>query len=114
MHNQIHLVPAGFASDLVRNEITEILRPYLRYVEGWQLRASYLGAQLAVHPDGSDEHELAQKRIDELSAEIESHRRYLVDEAERLPPDDRVDVTIDELAQLLERISDSAGDRRSY
>jgi hypothetical protein len=104
MHNQIHPASAGFANNLVRSEITQILQPYLRYVEGWQLRSSYLRAQLAVHPEGSDEHDLACRRLGELRREIESHRRFLAGEAGRLPPDDRIDATIDELARLLERL----------
>jgi hypothetical protein len=104
MHNQIHLAAAGPANRLARNEITRILQPYLRYVEGWQLRSSYLRAQLAVHPEGSDEYELAHRRLGELRGEIETHRHYLAGEAERLPPDDRIDMTIDELARLLERL----------
>ena len=101
MHNQIHLVPAGLARDLVRDEITDLLDPYLRYIEGWQLRAAYLNAQLDLHPVGSNEHDLAQKRMDELRAEIEASRRYLADQADRLPPDERIDATIGELAELL-------------
>ncbi|WP_423067107.1 hypothetical protein [Devosia sp. CN2-171] len=101
MHNQIHPVPPGLADHLVRNEITEIIHPYLRYIEGWQLRMSYLRAQLATHPAGSDEHDLAEKRLLELLDEVDASRQYLVVETNRLPPDDRVDTTLDEIDGFL-------------
>src|SRR6218665_2549703 len=104
MHDQIHIAPPGVADALLRNQTTEIISPYLRYIEGWQLRASYLRAQLSVHPPGSDENALAEKRLGELRREIVSNRRFLADEAIRLPPDDRLDATLDELDVLLASI----------
>ncbi len=101
MRNHLHPAPGELANGLVRNAITEIVHPYLRYVEGWQLRASYLRAQLAVHPGGSSEHDLARRRMAQLRLEIEVHRRYLAEEAERLSPDERIDAVIAELDQLL-------------
>ena len=101
MHNQIHVEPSGLRNVLVRTEITELVHPYLRYVEGWQLRSSYLRAQLSRHRPGSVQHDLADRRLSELRAEIEIHRELLVGAASRLPPDDRIDATLDELDALL-------------
>ena len=101
MHNQIHLVPPGLTDALVRNDLTEMIHPYLRYIEGWQLRMSYLRAQLSTHPIGSDEHDLAERRLAELRSEVDASREYLVSEAGRLLPDDRVDSTLDKLDRLL-------------
>lgn len=101
MHNQIQVVPAGLTDALARNELSELIRPYLRYVEGWQLRASYLRAQFSVHPAGSSEHELAERRLGELRREIRASRAHLLADTSRLPPDDRVDVVIEELDGLL-------------
>jgi hypothetical protein len=109
MHNQIHLVPSGPTDALVRNEITEIIFPYLRYIEGWQLRLSYLRAQLSTHPISSDEHDLAKRRLAELRGEVDASRDYLVAETSRLPPDDRIDATLDELEQLLTLVRAAAG-----
>ncbi len=108
MHNQIQPTARGVADALLRNATTEIIEPYLRYVEGWQLRAGYLRAQLSVHSPGSDEHDLAARRLDDLRAEIAAHRRYLVEGTSDLPPDDRVDATLDELDGLLRSISRAA------
>lgn len=105
MHNQIQLTSAGAVDALVRSEVSAITQPYQRYLEGWQLRATYLGAQLAVHPVHSDEHDLALRRLAELRAEIEANRDYLVVETSRLPPDDLVDATLDELDELLATVS---------
>jgi hypothetical protein len=65
------------------------------------LRASYLAAQFSVHPTGSDEHELAERRLIELRREIVAGRTHLVIETSRLPPDDRVDAALDEMDTLL-------------
>ena len=108
MHNQIHLTPPGVADALLRNQTTEIINPFLRYIEGWQLRASYLRAQLSVHTRGSEESALAEKRLGELRREIVSNRNFLAAEAIRLPPDDRLDATLDELDVLLRSISRAA------
>ena len=105
MHNQIHPTARGVADALLRNRASEIVEPYLRYVEGWQLRASYLAAQLSVHAPGSGEHDLAARRLDDLRAEIAAHRRLLIDQTSVLPPDARVDATVDELDELLRSIS---------
>lgn len=101
MHNQIQLAPAGPADALIADDASTITRPYRRYIEGWQLRATYLTEQLAVHAAGSDAHDLAQSRLAELIREIEANRDYLVLETSRLPPDDLVDATLDELDELL-------------
>ncbi|MBN9315577.1 MAG: hypothetical protein J0I99_07565 [Devosia sp.] len=105
MHDQIQLVPAGVADALVRNELTDIIPPLLRYIEGWQLRSSYLKGQLAVHPPGSEEYGLAQRRTEELRREIEAHRRHLIRETAQLPPDDRIDGLLQEMDGLLLAIS---------
>lgn len=101
MHNQIHLLPPGPGNAVARSQINEIVHPFLRYVEGWQLRCSYLRAQFSVHRQGSVEHDLAERRLYELRTEIEIHREFLVSETSRLPPDDRIDATLDELDELL-------------
>jgi hypothetical protein len=108
MHNQIHPAPRGLTHALLRNRASEIIEPYLRYVEGWQLRLGYLRAQLSVHTPGSDEHDLAARRLEELRAEIASHRNFLIDETSTLPPDDRADAILDELDGLLRSISRAA------
>jgi hypothetical protein len=109
MHDQIHPVPPGLTDPLVRNAITEIIHPYLRYIEGWQLRMSYLRAQLAAQPAGSDEHDLAEKRLAELLCEVDASREYLVAEANRLPPDDRVENALDEIEWLLASVRAATG-----
>ena len=105
MHNQIQLASAGAIDALVRSDVSAITQPYQRYLEGWQLRATYLGAQLAVHPANSDQHDLALRRLAELRAEIAANRDYLVVEISRLPSDDLVDATLDELDELLAAVS---------
>jgi hypothetical protein len=105
MHNQIQLTSAGPIDALVRSEISAIAQPYQRYLEGWQLRATYLGTQLAAHPVNSNEHDLALRRLEELRAEIEANRDYLVVETSGLPPDDLVDTTLDSLDELLATVS---------
>ena len=108
MHNQIHLVPAGVANALMRGEISAITQSYQRYREGWQLRATYLTEQLALHPAGSDAHDLAETRLAELRSEIAVSREYLVAETSRLPSDDLVDAILDELDELLATVSGAA------
>ena len=105
MHNTIHLVPPGLAGALVRNAVADLLQPYLRYVEGWQLRLGYLGGQLTTQPVATQEYDIALKRLEELRREIESSRRALVMDASQLPPDERIEVTRAELEQLLADIS---------
>jgi len=105
MHNQIHLVSAGPADALIESQAAAITQAYRRYLEGWQLRATYLSEQLALHAAGSDAHDLARARLGELRAEIAANRDYLVVETGRLPPDDLVDATLDELDELLATIS---------
>lgn len=109
MHNQIHLAPPGRPDPLVRNAITETIHPYLRYIEGWQLRMSYLRAQLTTHSAGSDEHDLAEKRLVELLGEVDASRQYLVAETNRLPPDDRVDTTLYEIERLMVAVRAATG-----
>ncbi|HEV2514771.1 MAG TPA: hypothetical protein VGV07_05950 [Devosia sp.] len=101
MHNQIQLAYAAPADALIESQSAAITQPYRRYIEGWQLRATYLTGQLAHHGRGSDPHELALRRLAELRAEIAANRDYLVAETGRLPPDDLVDATLDELDELL-------------
>jgi len=105
MHNQIQLASAGVSDLLVRGEISAITQPYQRYLEGWQLRASYLGTQLAGYVVNSDEHDLALRRLAELRSEIETNRDYLIVETSRLPPDDLIDATLDSLDELLATVS---------
>lgn len=105
MHNQIQLTSAGPIQALVRSEISTITQAYQRYLEGWQLRATYLGTQLADHPVNSDEHDLALRRLAELREEIAVNRDYLIAETSRLPPDDLVDATVDSLDELLAAVS---------
>ncbi|KQU97566.1 hypothetical protein ASC89_20015 [Devosia sp. Root413D1] len=108
MHNQIHLVSAGASDALIETQSAGIIQPCRRYIEGWQLRATYLAEQLALHPRGSDAYELAETRLAELRGEIAANRDYLVVEASRLPPDDLVDATLDELDALLASLSRAA------
>ena len=105
MHNQIQLAPAGLTDALFRNAISEITQPFQRYIEGWHLRATYLVAQLAVHPVGSDEHDLALKRLGELKGEVGAGRDYLLSATSRLAPDYRADATLDELEEVLAAIN---------
>jgi hypothetical protein len=105
MHNQIQLTSVGPADGLIDSQAAALAQPYRRYIEGWQLRATYLAEQLAAHLAGSDAHELAQSRLAELIREIEANRDYLVIEASRLPSDDLVDATLDELDELITTVS---------
>lgn len=105
MHNQIQLASATVSDVLPRREISAITQPYQRYLEGWQLRASYLGTQLAGYVVNSDEHDLALRRLAELSREIEANRDDLMVETSRLPPDDLLDATLDSLDELLATVS---------
>lgn len=105
MHNQIHLVSAGPTDLPATADASAIIQPYRRFIEGWQLRATYLAEQLALHPTGSDAHELAELRLAELQREIRGNRDNLVAETSRLPPDDLIDATVDELDELLAVLS---------
>ena len=111
MHNQIHLVSADASDALIETEAAGIIQPFRRYIEGWQLRATYLAEQLALHPRGSDAYDLAEARLGELRSEIAVNRGYLVAETSRLPSDDLVDAIVDELDELLATVSGAA--RRS-
>lgn len=112
MHDQIQLASGGVSDLLARSEISAITQPYRRYLEGWQLRATYLAEQLALHPRGSEAHELAQARRTELRREIAASRNYLVAETSCMPPDDGVEAILDELDELLASVS-GAGPRSS-
>lgn len=105
MHNQIQLASRGPADALIESQAAAIIQPYRRYIEGWQLRATYLAGQLALHAAGSDAHGLAAARLEELHGEIEANRDDLVVETNRLPHDDLVDATLDELDELLAAVS---------
>jgi hypothetical protein len=105
MHNQIHPVSAHPTNLPIAGDVSTIIQPYRRYIEGWQLRATYLSGQLTLHPSGSDAHDLAQLRRAELQHEIAVNRDALIAETSGLPPDDLIDAMVDELSELVSTVS---------
>ncbi|MDC9825473.1 hypothetical protein PRN20_17210 [Devosia sp. ZB163] len=106
MHNAIEtLSPPISKAAQVRRAIIEKLRPYVGYVEGWQLRLAYLKAQLGSSYATREERELAAGRLDELRSEIEVSRQRFLAEAELWPRHDRIDDVQRSMDRLLSQIA---------